>query len=135
MDLELDRWFRSIEDCRKSLLSPLSRVLGLLGVSDSWRRYGRPTPPRLLLLFEKCAISQEDLRDFADGDYARTKRKRAPQKRLIDSLQNQVYNIFRHSRIITDKGKLFFINFSGVALEQLLTASGHGVLELIICKK
>ena len=41
--------------------------------SDNWRRFGRPCPPRLLLLFEKCALSQEDLRDFADGDFARTK--------------------------------------------------------------
>ena len=30
------------------------------------------------------------------------KRKRVPQKRLVDSLQNQVYNIFRHSRVLTD---------------------------------
>ena len=41
--------------------------------SDNWRRFGRPCPPRLLLLFEKCALSQEDLRDFADGDFARSK--------------------------------------------------------------
>ena len=62
----------------------------------------RPCPPRLLIMFEKCALSQEDLRDFADGDFARTKRKRVDQKRLIDSLENQIYNIFRHSRLLTD---------------------------------
>ena len=54
------------------------------------------------LLFEKCALSQEDLRDFADGDFARQKRKRVPQKRLVDSLQDQIYHIFRHSRLVTD---------------------------------
>jgi len=102
LDLELDRWFRSIEDSRKTLLPTLAKILGLLGHSDNWRRFGRPCPPRLLLLFEKCALSQEDLRDFADGDFARSKRKRVPQKRLVDSLQNQVYNIFRHSRVLTD---------------------------------
>lgn len=102
LDIELDSWFHSIDECRRNLINPFSRLLGSFGVETNWRRYGRPCPPRLLLLFEKCALSQEDLRDFADGDYARTKRKRVPQKRLIDSLENQIYNIFRHSRLLTD---------------------------------
>ena len=42
------------------------------------------------------------MRDFADGDFARQKRKRVPQKKLVDSLQDQIYHIFRHSRLVTD---------------------------------
>jgi protein SMG8 len=56
-----------------------------------------------LILFEKCGLSQEDLRDFADGDYSRGKRKRVPQKKLIDCMERQIINIFKNGRLIPEK--------------------------------
>lgn len=52
LDLELDRWFRSIDECRRGLLPSFNKLLGMLGVGDHWRKYGRPCPPRLLVLFD-----------------------------------------------------------------------------------
>ena len=45
LDIELDSWFHAVDECRKNLNSPFSRLLGSFGVEANWRRYGRPCPP------------------------------------------------------------------------------------------
>lgn len=103
LDVELTTQFLAISESRKLIMNQLSMLIGSIGAKPHWIKNARIVQPKLLILFEKCGLSQEDLRDFADGDYSRGKRKRVPQKKLIDCMERQIINIFKNGRLIPEK--------------------------------
>lgn len=105
------RFFRTLELLRQeSLNSVLDAISGLptRSVPRTWAKNGRPCSPRLLCVFHNPPVVEET--EARGGSATRYN----PYRRLETCLEDQLYNILRSSRIITNNSgaSLFAVPFN-----------------------
>ncbi|XP_030648678.1 protein SMG8 [Chanos chanos] len=105
-DVTYDRLFRALDALRQKVL-PLLRVsIKDCPVSKEWKLNCRPCPPRLLFVFQMngaLKVSGSGMSgNGADGAGDKPK-KHSPRRRLQHALEDQIYRIFRKSRVLTNQ--------------------------------
>lgn len=107
-DISYDRLFQRVAALRQKLVPVIKDVLKDCGVGRDWWVNARPSPPRLLLVFQRCHLSlisnkQPDA-EIKNGNESGivSKKKKTPVKRLQHTMEDQVYRILRSSRVLTN---------------------------------
>ncbi|CAM9964695.1 unnamed protein product [Lampetra fluviatilis] len=111
-DITYDRLFRGLDQLRQKLQPQLRALLQDCPVGKEWQLNCRPCPPRLLFIFQlNGALRASDAGLWREGDSpaaaaagAATKLKRhSPKRRLQHALEDQIYHVFRKSRLLTNQ--------------------------------
>ncbi|XP_032823438.2 nonsense-mediated mRNA decay factor SMG8 [Petromyzon marinus] len=111
-DITYDRLFRALDQLRQKLQPQLRALLQDCPVGKEWQLNCRPCPPRLLFIFQlNGALRASDAGLWREGDSpataaagAATKLKRhSPKRRLQHALEDQIYHVFRKSRLLTNQ--------------------------------
>ena len=101
-DISYDKLFHHVSNMRIKLLPFIKDVLKECSVGRDWWVNGRPCPPRLLFVIQRCGLGNARAVSevvMADGV---SKKKKPPLKRLQHTLEDQVYKILRNSRVLTN---------------------------------
>ncbi|KAL2087773.1 hypothetical protein ACEWY4_016601 [Coilia grayii] len=108
-DVTYDRLFRALDALRQKVLPLLRATLKDTPVSKEWKMNCRPCPPRLLFVFQmNCTLrvggsgSGGNGADGSGGNSDKPK-KHSPRRRLQHALEDQIYRIFRKSRVLTNQ--------------------------------
>ncbi|XP_064208457.1 nonsense-mediated mRNA decay factor SMG8 [Anguilla rostrata] len=110
-DVTYDRLFRALDALRQKALPLLRAAIKDSPVSKEWKVNCRPCPPRLLFVFQmngalrvSGGTSGTGLggngTDSLGGDKPK---KHSPRRRLQHALEDQIYRIFRKSRVLTNQ--------------------------------
>lgn len=102
-DVTYDRLFRALDALRQKALPLLRGAITDCPVSKEWKANCRPCPPRLLFIFQMNGALQGlggNPNDPAGGDKPK---KHSPRRRLQHALEDQIYRIFRKSRVLTNQ--------------------------------
>ncbi|KAG2458834.1 SMG8 protein, partial [Polypterus senegalus] len=107
-DVTYDRLFRALDALRQKLLPLLRAAIKDCPVSKEWRLNCRPCPPRLLFVFQLngvLRVSGAGSSAPADvtGNNPEKPKKHSPRRRLQHALEDQIYRIFRKSRVLTNQ--------------------------------
>lgn len=99
-DVTYDRLFRALDALRQKVLPLLRAAIKDCAVSKEWKVNCRPCPPRLLFVFHMNSA----LKVSSTSDSAPDKpKKHSPRRRLQHALEDQIYRIFRKSRVLTNQ--------------------------------
>ncbi|XP_037543762.1 protein SMG8 [Nematolebias whitei] len=102
-DVTYDRLFRALDALRQKVLPLVRAAIKDCPVSKEWKLNCRPCPPRLLFVFQMNA----SLKVFTNGSEAGGNpdklKKHSPRRRLQHALEDQIYRIFRKSRVLTNQ--------------------------------
>ncbi|XP_010891872.1 protein SMG8 [Esox lucius] len=104
-DVTYDRLFRALDALRQKVLPLLRAVIKDSNISKEWKVNCRPCPPRLLFVFQmngalRCSGGNGS--DVSGGNADKPK-KHSPRRRLQHALEDQIYRIFRKSRVLTNQ--------------------------------
>nr|CAB3226575.1 protein smg8-like [Phallusia mammillata] len=99
-DISYDKLFHHMTNLRTKVLPHIKDVLKGCSVGRDWWVNGRPCPPRLLFVMQRCHLS--NLQVESSGAEHSTKKKKPPLKRLQHTIEDQIYKILRNSRVLTN---------------------------------
>ncbi|XP_029468574.1 protein SMG8 [Rhinatrema bivittatum] len=107
-DATYDKLFRALDALRQKALPTLKAALRDLGVGKEWKLHARPCPPRLLFVFQLNGALRLEGGKGAEpggggGAGAERPKKHSPKRRLQHALEDQIYRIFRKSRVLTNQ--------------------------------
>lgn len=101
-DVTYDRLFRALDALRQKVLPLLRAAIKDCPVSKEWKLNSRPCPPRLLFVFHmNNALKVSGPSDT--GSNPEKPKKHSPRRRLQHALEDQIYRIFRKSRVLTNQ--------------------------------
>ena len=103
-DISYDKLFHHVGNMRIKLLPYIKDVLKECSVGRDWWVNGRPCPPRLLFVIQRCDLGNSRPSSAGDSFSAdgAAKKKKPPLKRLQHTLEDQIYKILRNSRVLTN---------------------------------
>ncbi|XP_068455813.1 nonsense-mediated mRNA decay factor SMG8 [Clinocottus analis] len=102
-DVTHDRLFRALDALRQKVLPLIRAAIKDCPVSKDWKLNCRPCPPRLLFVFQMSGslkVSANGSESVANPDKPK---KHSPRRRLQHALEDQIYRIFRKSRVLTNQ--------------------------------
>ncbi|KAG9263718.1 protein SMG8 [Astyanax mexicanus] len=105
-DVTYDRLFRALDALRQKALPLLRGAIKDCPVSKEWKMNCRPCPPRLLFVFQMngaLRVSSSSGGNGNDGPGGDKPKKHSPRRRLQHALEDQIYRIFRKSRVLTNQ--------------------------------
>ncbi|XP_018597379.1 protein SMG8 [Scleropages formosus] len=109
-DVTYDRLFRALDALRQKALPLLRAAIKDSPVSKEWKMNCRPCPPRLLFVFQlngALRVGGSGLggngTDTPGGGASEKPKKHSPRRRLQHALEDQIYRIFRKSRVLTNQ--------------------------------
>ncbi|KAJ0062180.1 hypothetical protein NL108_017418 [Boleophthalmus pectinirostris] len=101
-DVTYDRVFRAVDALRQKVLPLLRAAIKDCAVSKEWKVNCRACPPRVLFVFHMNGSLK--VCSGADSVPPVDKPKRpSPRRRLQHALEDQIYRIFRKSRVLTNQ--------------------------------
>ncbi|KAM4620079.1 nonsense-mediated mRNA decay factor SMG8 [Polymixia lowei] len=102
-DVTYDRLFRALDALRQKVLPLIRAAIKDCQVSKEWKVNCRPCPPRLLFVFQmNGALKVSGGNGMESGNPDKPK-KHSPRRRLQHALEDQIYRIFRKSRVLTNQ--------------------------------
>ncbi|XP_007057794.4 protein SMG8 [Chelonia mydas] len=107
-DITYDRVFRALDGLRQKVLPSLKAAIKDCPVGKEWKLNCRPCPPRLLFLFQLNGALKVDPppgrgQDLCGQLEKPPPKKHSPKRRLQHALEDQIYRIFRKSRVLTNQ--------------------------------
>ncbi|XP_061461023.1 nonsense-mediated mRNA decay factor SMG8 [Rhineura floridana] len=107
-DITYDRVFRALDGLRQKVLPSLKAAIKDCPVGKDWKLNCRPCPPRLLFLFQLNGTLKVDPMPGRGQDLCGhldkpPTKKHSPKRRLQHALEDQIYRIFRKSRVLTNQ--------------------------------
>ncbi|XP_035667835.1 protein smg8-like isoform X1 [Branchiostoma floridae] len=102
-DMSYGQLLRTVDSVRLKMLPILQDVLRDAPVGAEWKSAGRSCTPRLLFVFQKSCLPTESETRAESGKSKGT--KHSPKKRLQPRIEDQIYRIFRKSRLLTNQSK------------------------------
>ncbi|XP_013992760.1 protein SMG8 [Salmo salar] len=104
-DVTYDRLFRALDALRQKVLPLLRAAIKDSIISKEWKVNCRPCPPRLLFVFQMNGALRSYGGNGSDpsGGNADKPKKHSPRRRLQHALEDQIYRIFRKSRVLTNQ--------------------------------
>ncbi|KAM6242594.1 nonsense-mediated mRNA decay factor SMG8 isoform 2-T2 [Porphyrio hochstetteri] len=107
-DITYDRVFRALDGLRQKVLPSLKAAIKDCPVGKEWKLNCRPCPPRLLFLFQlNGALKVDPLPGRGQDPCSHLEKpppkKHSPKRRLQHALEDQIYRIFRKSRVLTNQ--------------------------------
>nr|XP_006640864.1 PREDICTED: protein SMG8 [Lepisosteus oculatus] len=110
-DVTYDRLFRALDALRQKALPLLRAAIKDCPVSKEWKLNCRPCPPRLLFVFQMNGALKVSggagagaaAGGDAPGGNPEKPKKHSPRRRLQHTLEDQIYRIFRKSRVLTNQ--------------------------------
>ncbi|CAJ0955443.1 unnamed protein product [Ranitomeya imitator] len=103
-DIAYEKLFRALDSVRQKLLPSLKPALKECPVGLEWKLNARPCPPRLLFVFQLNGALRGVEPSRGAGQTATEKpKKHSPKRRLQHALEDQIYRIFRKSRVLTNQ--------------------------------
>uniref|UniRef100_A0A3P9IA62 Nonsense-mediated mRNA decay factor SMG8 n=1 Tax=Oryzias latipes TaxID=8090 RepID=A0A3P9IA62_ORYLA len=101
-DVTYDRLFRAMDALRQKVLPLIRAAIKDCPVSKEWKLNCRPCPPRLLFVFQMNGTLKISNSSESGGNPDKPK-KHSPRRRLQHALEDQIYRIFRKSRVLTNQ--------------------------------
>jgi len=101
-DLSYDKLFHHLSNLRTKMLPLVKDVLKSCTVGRDWWVNGRPCPPRLLFVMQRCHLQGASQTSSSTSVDHSSKKKKPPLKRLQHTLEDQIYKILRSSRVLTN---------------------------------
>ncbi|KAB1266579.1 Protein SMG8 [Camelus dromedarius] len=102
-DITYDRVFRALDGLRQKVLPLLKTAIKDCPVGKDWKLNCRPCPPRLLFLFQLNGALKVEPPRSQDPAHPDKPKKHSPKRRLQHALEDQIYRIFRKSRVLTNQ--------------------------------
>ncbi|XP_062309836.1 nonsense-mediated mRNA decay factor SMG8 [Osmerus eperlanus] len=105
-DVSYDRLFRALDAFRQKALPLLRAAIKDSPISKEWKLNCRPCPPRLLFVFQMngaMRVSGSGGNGMDAGGNPDKPKKHSPRRRLQHALEDQIYRIFRKSRVLTNQ--------------------------------
>ncbi|XP_019642846.1 PREDICTED: protein SMG8-like [Branchiostoma belcheri] len=102
-DMTYGQILRTVDSVRLKMLPVLQEVLRDAPVGAEWKSAGRSCTPRLLFVFQKSCLPTGSDAHAETGKSKGT--KHSPKKRLQHRIEDQIYRIFRKSRLLTNQSK------------------------------
>ncbi|MED6262790.1 Protein smg8, partial [Ataeniobius toweri] len=102
-DVTHDRLFRALDALRQKVLPLIRAAIKDCAVSKEWKLNCRPCPPRLLFVFQMTATLKVSGNGSDSGGNPDKPKKHSPRRRLQHALEDQIYRIFRKSRVLTNQ--------------------------------
>ncbi|KAK1800353.1 hypothetical protein P4O66_005593, partial [Electrophorus voltai] len=106
-DVTYDRLFRALDALRQKALPLLRGAIKDSPVSKEWKMNCRPCPPRLLFVFQMNGALKVSTSGLGGNGNelagAEKPKKHSPRRRLQHALEDQIYRIFRKSRVLTNQ--------------------------------
>ncbi|XP_075709070.1 nonsense-mediated mRNA decay factor SMG8 [Rhinoderma darwinii] len=103
-DIAYEKLFRALDSVRQKLLPSLKPALKECPVGLEWKLNARPCPPRLLFVFQlNGALRGVEPSRGASQTATEKPKKHSPKRRLQHALEDQIYRIFRKSRVLTNQ--------------------------------
>ncbi|KAF4012028.1 hypothetical protein G4228_004197 [Cervus hanglu yarkandensis] len=102
-DITYDRVFRALDGLRQKVLPLLKTAIKDCPVGKDWKLNCRPCPPRLLFLFQLNGTLKVEPPRNQDPAHPDKPKKHSPKRRLQHALEDQIYRIFRKSRVLTNQ--------------------------------
>ncbi|XP_043910208.1 protein SMG8 [Protopterus annectens] len=101
-DITYDRLFRALDNLRQKVLPSLKMIIKDCAVGKEWKLNCRPCPPRLLFVFQLNGALKLEPKN-QDASVIDKPKKHSPKRRLQHALEDQIYRIFRKSRVLTNQ--------------------------------
>ncbi|KAM4698877.1 nonsense-mediated mRNA decay factor SMG8 [Discoglossus pictus] len=101
-DITYEKLFRALDSLRQKVLPSLKPILKDCTVGLDWKLNARPCPPRLLFVFQLNGALKVEPRGQGQPAVEKPK-KHSPKRRLQHALEDQIYRIFRKSRVLTNQ--------------------------------
>ncbi|XP_061755036.1 nonsense-mediated mRNA decay factor SMG8-like [Nerophis ophidion] len=101
-DVTYDRLFRALDALRQKVLPLVRAAIKDCPVSKEWKLNCRPCPPRLLFIFQMNGTLKVS-NGSESGSSSDKLKKHSPRRRLQHALEDQIYRIFRKSRVLTNQ--------------------------------
>ncbi|CAJ1063425.1 protein SMG8 [Xyrichtys novacula] len=102
-DVTYDRLFRALDALRQKVLPLIRAAIKDCPVSKEWKVNCRPCPPRLLFVFQMNGSLKVSSNGSDSGGNPDKPKKHSPRRRLQHALEDQIYRIFRKSRVLTNQ--------------------------------
>ncbi|XP_062263049.1 nonsense-mediated mRNA decay factor SMG8 [Platichthys flesus] len=102
-DVTYDRFFRALDAVRQKVLPMIRAAIKDCPVSKEWKLNCRPCPPRLLFVFQMNGTLKVSANGSESGGNPDKPKKHSPRRRLQHALEDQIYRIFRKSRVLTNQ--------------------------------
>ncbi|XP_058482501.1 nonsense-mediated mRNA decay factor SMG8 [Solea solea] len=102
-DVTYDRLFRALDALRQKVLPLIRSAIKDCPVSKEWKVNCRPCPPRLLFVFQMNGALKVSGNGSESGGNPDKPKKHSPRRRLQHALEDQIYRIFRKSRVLTNQ--------------------------------
>ncbi|KAM9729469.1 nonsense-mediated mRNA decay factor SMG8 [Menidia menidia] len=102
-DVTYDRLFRALDALRQKVLPLIRAAIKDCPVSKEWKLNCRPCPPRLLFVFQMNGSLKVFGNGSEPGGNPDKPKKHSPRRRLQHALEDQIYRIFRKSRVLTNQ--------------------------------
>ncbi|KAM7398396.1 hypothetical protein PAMA_006347 [Pampus argenteus] len=102
-DVSYDRLFRALDALRQKVLPLIRAAIKDCPVSKEWKLNCRPCPPRLLFVFQMNGTLKVSGNGSESGGNPDKPKKHSPRRRLQHALEDQIYRIFRKSRVLTNQ--------------------------------
>ncbi|XP_068187507.1 nonsense-mediated mRNA decay factor SMG8 [Antennarius striatus] len=102
-DVSYDRLFRALDALRQKVLPLFRAAIKDCPVSIEWKVNCRPCPPRLLFVFQMNGCLKVSGSMSESGGNPDKPKKHSPRRRLQHALEDQIYRIFRKSRVLTNQ--------------------------------
>ncbi|KAF3706577.1 Protein SMG8 Protein smg-8 -like protein [Channa argus] len=102
-DVTYDRLFRALDALRQKVLPLIRAAIKECPVSKEWKVNCRPCPPRLLFVFQMNGTLKVSANGPESGGNPDKPKKHSPRRRLQHALEDQIYRIFRKSRVLTNQ--------------------------------
>ncbi|XP_054481651.1 nonsense-mediated mRNA decay factor SMG8 [Anoplopoma fimbria] len=102
-DVTHDRLFRALDALRQKVLPLIRAAIKDCPVSKEWKLNCRPCPPRLLFVFQMNGSLKVSANGSESGGNPDKPKKHSPRRRLQHALEDQIYRIFRKSRVLTNQ--------------------------------
>ncbi|XP_072231214.1 nonsense-mediated mRNA decay factor SMG8 [Leuresthes tenuis] len=102
-DVTYDRLFRALDALRQKVLPLIRAAIKDCPVSKEWKLNCRPCPPRLLFVFQINGTLKISGNGSESGGNPDKPKKHSPRRRLQHALEDQIYRIFRKSRVLTNQ--------------------------------
>uniref|UniRef100_H3CQD7 Nonsense-mediated mRNA decay factor SMG8 n=1 Tax=Tetraodon nigroviridis TaxID=99883 RepID=H3CQD7_TETNG len=102
-DVSYDRLFRALDALRQKVLPLLRTAIKDCPVSKEWKVNCRPCPPRLLFVFHTNGSLKVCGNGSDSAGNPDKPKKHSPRRRLQHALEDQIYHVFRKSRVLTNQ--------------------------------
>ncbi|KAJ1185747.1 hypothetical protein NDU88_002534 [Pleurodeles waltl] len=100
-DITYDKVFRALDTLRQKLLPSLKASIKDCSVGLDWKLNCRSCPPRLLFVFQLNGALKVESKN--PDSLSEKPKKHSPKRRLQHALEDQIYRIFRKSRVLTNQ--------------------------------